>query len=106
MNEPTDQAAVIELPRYTCHKTVWALKIRTVLYDSAKGEAILTPVDDGYAPFTVSHEYVRRHTPTRGHPESMVGGYYVRYKAVGNEPPYESWSPAGAFEEGYQREPA
>jgi len=37
----------------------------------------------------VSHEWIAKHEP-------KAGGYFVRYKDG-----YESWSPAGAFEEGY-----
>lgn len=74
-----------EMPRYTCHKQVWALKIKAV-----DGET-LTPADEGYAPFNVDAEYLGKHRPE-------VGGYYVVY-ADG----YKSYSPAKAFEEGYSR---
>ena len=89
-----------EMPRYKCHKEVWALKIANVERDSEKaheenretdGSAIITPHDDGYAPFRVDHEYMRKHNP-------QVGGYYVVYKGG-----YKSFSPAEAFEAGYTR---
>jgi hypothetical protein len=74
-----------ELPRYRCHKEVWALKIKDI--DPAFG--IITPVEEGYAPFEVSEDYLVKHKP-------YVGGYYVVYKDG-----YRSFSPAEAFEDGY-----
>ena len=87
-----------EMPRYSCHKKVWALKIKEIVLDSDKaneenretdGSAMITPVKEGYAPFRVDHEYLRKHTP-------QVGGYYVVYSDG-----YKSFSPAEAFEGGY-----
>ena len=89
-----------EMPRYKCHKEVWALKIANCERDSEKaheenretdGSAIITPHDDGYAPFRVDYEYMRKHNP-------QVGGYYVVYQGG-----YKSFSPAEAFEAGYTR---
>lgn len=100
-----------EMPRYRSHKQICALKIKAITPvarptiadlekilhdDNMPGDdrivgATITPEDDGYAPFAVSWEYVRKHNP-------QVGGYYVVY-ADG----YKSWSPAQAFEEGYTR---
>ena len=74
-----------QLPRYQCHKKVWALKIAAI-----DGNTI-TPEDDGYAPFEVPWEYVAKHSPE-------AGGYYVVY-----EDGYKSFSPAEAFEAGYSR---
>ena len=76
-----------------------ALKIRSIELDTelAKAEnrettggAIIFPVESGYASFPVSHAYLRKHKP-------KIGGYYVVY-----EDGYESYSPAKAFEGGYQ----
>lgn len=91
-----------EMPRYISHnishKKVWALKIRAIDFDRDKameedretdGSAIITPEENGYAPFKVLNEYVRRHDP-------IAGGYYVVY-----EDGYKSFSPAKAFEDGY-----
>ncbi len=75
------------MPRYRCHKKVWALKIKRI--DCADGSCTITPAEAGYAPFHVDAEYVRRHRP-------QAGGYYVVY-----DDGYKSWSPAKAFEEGY-----
>ena len=100
MQKDTEPQASREMPRYRSHKEVWALKIKTVELDSVKaqaenretdGSATITPEEEGYAPFRVDHEYVRKHNP-------QAGGYYVVY-ADG----YKSWSPAEAFEEGYTR---
>ena len=87
-----------ELPQYKSHKKVWAIKIKTVIYDvelakhenrETDGSATITPVDDGYAPFKVDYDYVKKHEPTDG-------GYYVLYEGG-----YKSFSPADAFESGY-----
>jgi len=92
--------ASAEMPRYKCHKEVWALKIASIEFDRDKastenretdGSATITPEEDGYAPFKVPHDYVRKHKPE-------AGGYYVVY-ADG----YKSFSPAKAFEDGYSR---
>ena len=95
-----------EMPRYKCHKEVWALKIKDVIkhahpdpnYDDAKFEASsefqgasLFIEDEGYAPISVDADWYRKHNPE-------PGGYYVVY-ADG----YKSYSPAKAFEEGYSR---
>jgi hypothetical protein len=87
-----------EMPKYKCHKEVWALKIDAIHTDvdraneenrETDGSAMIVPVEDGYAPFRVDHSYVRKHDP-------KVGGYYVVY-----EDGYQSYSPAKAFEKGY-----
>lgn len=87
--------ASIEMPRYKCHKEVWALKIAAVLDPTERGNEsdgsrILRFVEaDLYAPLRVGHAYVRKHDP-------KPGGYYVVYKDG-----YDSFSPAEAFEDGY-----
>lgn len=88
--------AQIEMPKYRCHKEVWALKIKSVEPDGsaprgAEGSCIVTPDDNSYAPFRVDADYCRRHNP-------QPGGYYVAYKDG-----YKSFSPAEAFEDGYTR---
>ena len=88
------------MPKYECHKLVWAFKIKEIVLDSdlaakenreTDGSAIITPEEEGFAPFKVSAEYIRKHNP-------KVGGYYVVYKDG-----YASWSPAKEFEEGYTK---
>lgn len=93
--EPQTQA---EMPRYKCHKEVWALKIADIKDptkpgNESDGSRIIVPADAGFAPFRVEHAYVHKHKPE-------VGGYYVVY-ADG----YKSYSPAKAFEDGYTRVP-
>jgi hypothetical protein len=91
MNDTSGASA--ELPKYQCHKQVWALKIaRIVFHESAQGEppaATIVPENDRYAPFDVEAKYVAKHNP-------QAGGYYVVY-----DDGYKSWSPAEAFESGY-----
>lgn len=96
--------ASCEMPKYLCHKQVWALKIKTVAVHASGDTAVsdaefqasdafqgaqLIPVEDGYAPFHVSADWFRKHKPE-------AGGYYVVY-----EDGYKSYSPASAFESGY-----
>ena len=94
--ENMDCGTARQMPAYRSHKTVYALKIAEILdpageNEESDGTKIIVPADEGFAPFRVPHEYVRKHEP-------RAGGYYVVY-ADG----YKSWSPAGAFEEGYTR---
>jgi hypothetical protein len=79
-----------ELPRYKCHKEVWAVKIKSIRQLLAGG-AVITPEEAGYADIAVSHDFVLKHLP-------QAGGYYVVY-----EDGYKSFSPAEAFEGGYTR---
>lgn len=76
----------IELPRYQCHKKVWALKIAGISFE---GELAFEA--KAYSPILMSQEWLDKHNPE-------VGGYYVVY-ADG----YKSFSPAEAFEEGYTK---
>ena len=89
-----------EMPRYKCHKEVWALKIGKIHLDQedarqegrdTDGHATITPEESGYAQFRVDAEYMRKHKP-------VVGGYYVVY-ADG----YKSFSPTKAFDDGYTK---
>lgn len=98
MNQVSSCEASVEMPKYKCHKEVWALKIKEIVRDSDKareegretdGSATITPEESGYAPFKVDAGYMHKHKPE-------VGGYYVVY-ADG----YQSFSPAAAFEDGY-----
>lgn len=93
-------APTAEMPRYTSHKEVQALKIAAIEFDVDKARAegretdataIITPAEPGYAPFKVSAIYVHKHAP-------RAGGYYVVYRDG-----YQSFSPSEAFEEGYTR---
>jgi predicted metal-dependent peptidase len=93
-----------EMPKYRCHKEVWALKIKAIEYimvtvtNTVTGEPVavqqrsgawIDPADEGYGRFSVNEDYVNKHQP-------RAGGYYVVYKDG-----YTSFSPAEAFEDGY-----
>lgn len=80
-----------EMPKYECHKKVWALKIAGIIGDQ-HGGVYFQPAEEGYDKVPMSPEYVVKHKPE-------VGGYYVVY-----EDGYKSFSPAGAFESGYTAE--
>lgn len=77
-----------EMPKYECHKEVWALKIAGIVCDP-RGVVYFQPAEEGYDKVQLSPEYVAKHKPE-------VGGYYVVY-----EDGYKSFSPGGAFESGY-----
>lgn len=77
-----------EMPKYKCHKEVWALGIKSITY-FMNGSAEFQPIEQGYGPIHLSIEYIQKHKP-------QPGGYYVIY-----EDGYESFSPAKAFEDGY-----
>ncbi|SAK98417.1 hypothetical protein AWB80_07515 [Caballeronia pedi] len=95
MNKATESGAMVEMPRYKCHKQVWALKIMKVEYDrpplegEPRGNATLTPEEKGYGPIFVGEKWAMKNRP-------QVGGYYVVYGDG-----YSSYSPADAFEKGY-----
>lgn len=79
-----NQGASAEMPKYKCYKEVWALKIKEINGISLVFE------ESGYAPIQVDQEWFNKHNPE-------AGGYYVVYKDG-----YKSYSPAKAFEEGYE----
>lgn len=90
-NFRTMAGAESEMPRYLCHKEVWALQIKSIEETGPEGACTITPMDTKYAPFFVDGAYVRKHDP-------KVGGYYVYY-----QDDYKSFSPKEAFEGGYTR---
>lgn len=89
------------MPKYQCHKKVWALKIAEIEFEGAitddegrrvVGGAVIIPYNEGnktYESFKVDAEYVSKHNP-------RPGGYYVVYEGG-----YKSYSPAEPFESGY-----
>jgi len=87
--------AAKEMPKYQCHKQVWALKIAAIEFYSG-GACKIAPADEGYPPIVPLGEY---HTKFKGGEADL--GYYVQY-----EDGYCSWSPTKAFEEGYTRIPS
>jgi len=83
-----------ELPKYRCHKEVWALKIKAIEQSAPDknipgGSWEILPEEAEYTPLTVTHDWFLKHSP-------VAGGYLVVYKDG-----YQSFSPAGAFEDGY-----
>ena len=72
-----------EMPKYRSHKTVWALRVKSV------DGLTLTFEEPGYAPETKDVAWMANHA-------QQAGGYLVVYPDG-----YASWSPAAAFEEGY-----
>lgn len=101
--------AQTSLPRYKCHKEVWALKIAKLEPDlnqkptieqldkilneetDNKKYVLMTPENKMFLPIWLDIDYINKHKP-------KVGGYYVVYKDG-----YKSFSPADVFEEGYTR---
>ena len=69
-----------EMPKYECHKKVWALKIAGIVGDQ-HGGVYFQPAEEGYDKVPLSPEYVAKHKPE-------VGGYYVVY-----EDGYKSFAP-------------
>ena len=87
-----DSEASVEMPRYRCHKEVWALRIAGIsLPQNEAGDAELGFYEQGYAPKLMPRAWLDKHNPE-------VGGYFVVYKDG-----YQSFSPADAFEQGYTR---
>lgn len=85
--EPEKETGGVVLEQYQSHKVVSAAKITAVL--PCAEQWLLTLGDLGE--LSVSLGYVAKHQPA-------VGGYYVQY-----EDGYESFSPADAFELGYEK---
>ena len=63
---------MMEMPKYNCHKQVWALKIASIGLRE-DGGATIFPVEKQYDSFVVSADYMKKHNP-------QPGGYFVRYK--------------------------
>lgn len=84
---------MMQLPTYTCHKKVWALKIENIITERRmNGKNTLTFVNKKYKNIEVSCDYMKKHSP-------HTGGYYVVY-----EDGYKSFSPREAFESGYTKD--
>lgn len=81
-------SAQLEMPKYDCHKQVWALKIQTI-GTKPDGRSILWFDDQRYGSVVVDQFWVADR-------KAEPGGYYVVYKDG-----YTSYSPAKEFEDGY-----
>lgn len=85
------------LPLYEPRSKVRALKIKAVTYSREplegvpRGESLITPADERYAPFWVNEPWAMKNRP-------QPGGYFVVH-ADG----HQSFYPANAFESGYSR---
>lgn len=82
------------MPRYKCHKEVWALKIKTIMYGRDHNlmpidGCEITPEDPRFVPFVMPLAWYEKHMP-------KAGNYFVLYKDG-----YQSYSPASEFEDGY-----
>ena len=92
MEDRANAQASAEMPRYRSHKTVWALKIATVVSCGTD-----TTTDEN--PIVELHFEDARFAPKkvilRNKPEPQDGWYYVQY-----EDGYWSFSPAAQFEAG------
>lgn len=77
------------IPLYVSHKRVQAFKIAHIKTGDAGG--VLSDESRAIS-VAVTLDYLKKHDP-------KIGGYWVRYESEG----YESFSPAKAFEQGYER---
>lgn len=84
--------AQMEMPKYQCHKQVWALRIAGVEVHK-DGSATIAPKDEGYAPFRTRAGWADRFQGDEDDP-----GVYVVYPGG-----FTSWSPTKAFDDGYSR---
>lgn len=84
-----ENQTAVQLPRWKCHKEVWADKI-VGIRETQIGKC-WDLLCGGIVPATKVEEITKRSTP-------VVGDYYVQY-----DDGYGSWSPAKAFEDGYTR---
>lgn len=80
----------MQLPRYQCHKKVWALKIRAIEFKE-NGDAVVA-VEAPFLPL----ELKNYRSNFKGNENDL--GYYIQY-----EDGYKSWSPTKAFEDGYTK---
>jgi len=69
MNVNVEAENSMEMPRYQCYEKVWALKIKEIEHKPGEG-AIITPSEEGFAPFPVDSAYMMKCNP-------HVGGYYI-----------------------------
>lgn len=78
------------LPAYRCHKVVRAMQVADI-EPLANGSFVVHGHGPGIGPVIADPEFMRRHNP-------QIGGYIVLY-----DDGYQSYSPAKAFEVGYER---
>lgn len=78
------------MPRYRCHKEVYALKIQSIKTHH-DGSATIQP-EKPYQAFVVDKDWMSRF---KGNNDDF--GYFVLYMDG-----YQSWSPTKTFEGGYE----
>lgn len=84
-----------QMPKYRCHKEVWALKIKSVDQIGCDTTTDENPI------VRVTFEegiFLPRNFNLHGKPTPVAGSYLVVYRDG-----YESFSPAKEFEDGYTR---
>ena len=81
-----------EMPKYECHKKVWALKIAGIVGDQ-HGGVYFQPSEKGYDKVPMSPEYVAKHKPE-------VGG--VRGLSLSERLIVENWRPIPGWEGYYE----
>lgn len=64
-----------DLPKYKCHKEVWALKIAAIEF-AQDGSAKIAPVDNKYNMFE-THKNYRERFKADLHGDDL--GYYIQY---------------------------
>lgn len=87
MNIP--QEKLDQIPLYTCHKEVRAIRIKYLKLNNDKKTVTVEPMEEGVPSIDMELDWLVKFKP-------MVGGYLVIYKDG-----YCSYSPASAFIEGY-----
>lgn len=89
-NKQSPAAAM--MPRWKCHKEVFAVKIMELHpgRDDGNGPGMTIVGDDGNR-YMLTEAYLAKHDP-------VEGGYFVVY-----DDGYQSFSPCKAFEDGYTR---
>jgi len=91
-SENIGDGVAMVMPKYKCHKEVWALKIKDIVHeivDAHTTRVFLVFEDERYARVEVMHKWLSEKY-------AETGGYYVVYKDG-----YSSFSPGDAFEAGY-----
>lgn len=83
------EQAGIQLPKYKCHKEVYAAKIQRIERESTGHRIFMSVKDHGDASVFVTQAWLDKFNP-------QVDGYFVQY-----EDGYTSYSPADVFEAGY-----
>lgn len=85
----------MEMPRYRCHKEVWALQFSHAQINT-EGYLELSIMDEGFADLVMDEAFTMKHWDAIE--KAGFEGYLVQYKDG-----YKSFSPKEPFEDGYTR---